>query len=316
MELNNQYIGSLIKSMRKRVGLTQCELAERIGVVNKTVSKWEQGRGIPDISLLYRLSLALDTDIESILSGSLEDLGNEWIGIVYTGENGGGAVGEKRDLEYLISMFLLVGIRNAAVISSEDRRQENEILLKEYQKKGFLKSMQCDSSFERFTQNTEMRKRRICFLFQPAFLYGMHLTRYMRRAMLRDKITVLALRQGGESFMPTLHYDSNFLCTSFQGKQTTEYDWRMFPMIFGSGKYLEDYFMFADHLKDNAFNADTLWTYFKEVYVEPMERGMLAFSMQTESDRRLAGKVLSGIEESQHIRIGDLEEIMAVRRWK
>lgn len=74
MELNNQYIGSFIKFMRQRAGLTQQELAERIGVGSKTISKWEQGRGIPDISLLYSLSLELDVDIESLLAGNLEDI--------------------------------------------------------------------------------------------------------------------------------------------------------------------------------------------------------------------------------------------------
>lgn len=57
MELNNQYIGNFIKMMRKRVGLTQGELADRIGVGSRAVSKWEQGRVIPDISLLYPLSV-------------------------------------------------------------------------------------------------------------------------------------------------------------------------------------------------------------------------------------------------------------------
>lgn len=316
MNLNSQYIGSIIKSMRKRAGLTQRELAERIGVVNKTVSKWEQGIGIPDISFLYPLSVVLDTDIESILSGNLEDFGKEWLGIVCTGEGGSGFVGGKRTLEYLISMFLLVGIRNVAVISSGDGRREDEILLKEYQKKGFLRNIQSSSSLELFAQNADVRKKRICFLYQSAFLYGMHLTRYMRRAMLRDKITVLALRQGEKSFMPNIYYDSSFLCIPFYGKKRMDHDWRMFPMIFGYGKYLEDFFKFAEDLKNNIITVNALSAYFKEVYVEPMERGMLAFPMRTENERSLAGQILSGIEASQHIQIGNLEEIMAVRGWK
>lgn len=79
MKLNNQHIGNLIKSKRKRAGRTQCELADCIGEGNKTEPKWEQGRGIPDISLLYQLSLVLDMDIESILAGNLDDLGKEWL---------------------------------------------------------------------------------------------------------------------------------------------------------------------------------------------------------------------------------------------
>ncbi len=105
MELNSQYIGSLIKSLRKRAGLTQNELALRIGVGNKTVSKWEQGRGIPDISILPRLSLELDVDIESILAGNLDDMGKDWLGIIYAGKAVAEFMSGRWALEYLISMF-------------------------------------------------------------------------------------------------------------------------------------------------------------------------------------------------------------------
>lgn len=43
---------------------------------------------------------------------------------------------------------------------------------------------------------------------------------------------------------------------------------------------------------------------------------MLAFSMKTENDRMLAEQVLSGIEKSQHIQIGNPEEIRVIRGWK
>lgn len=54
--------------------MTQVELADRLGVTDKTVSKREQGRGVPDVSLLSKLSIILDTDIESILEGNLTHL--------------------------------------------------------------------------------------------------------------------------------------------------------------------------------------------------------------------------------------------------
>lgn len=302
--------------MRKRAGLTQGELADRIGVGSRAVSKWEQGRGIPDISLLYPLSVVLDMDIESILSGRLEDLGKEWMGLVYTGKIESGSICGKRDLEYFISMFLLVGIRDIAVISSDKRIQEDDILLREYQKKGFLKEIWCDSSSEKIVQNIKIKRKHICFLYQPAFLYGMHLTRYMRRAMLREKVTVLALRQGENSFMPPLYYNSNFLCIHSNGKESEDTTWRMFPMIFGYGKYLTECYSFIENIENGETDANILFTYFKEIYVEPMERGMLAFSMKTENDRILAEQVLSGIEKSQHIQIGNPEEIMVIRGWK
>lgn len=51
--------GMLIRMLRQRRQMTQLQLAERIGVSDKAVSKWERGRGAPDISLLPALSEAL-----------------------------------------------------------------------------------------------------------------------------------------------------------------------------------------------------------------------------------------------------------------
>lgn len=64
--------GSLIRQLRTERGLTQKQLAERINVSDKAVSKWERGNGCPDVSLLTALAEVLDTDIQALLSGSIE----------------------------------------------------------------------------------------------------------------------------------------------------------------------------------------------------------------------------------------------------
>lgn len=51
--------GNFICEQRKKLGLTQKELAEKIGVTDKAVSKWENGRGFPDVSLLTPLAEVL-----------------------------------------------------------------------------------------------------------------------------------------------------------------------------------------------------------------------------------------------------------------
>lgn len=66
--------GSVIRRLRERKQLTQEELAERIHVSGKTVSKWETGRGYPDISLLGPLAEALGISVIELLSG--EDVRN------------------------------------------------------------------------------------------------------------------------------------------------------------------------------------------------------------------------------------------------
>lgn len=66
-------VGGLIRALRLEKGLTQARLAERIGVSDRTVSKWECGRGAPDVTLLRALSAALNVNVEGILDGELPE---------------------------------------------------------------------------------------------------------------------------------------------------------------------------------------------------------------------------------------------------
>lgn len=58
-----------IKLLRERKGLTQAELADRIGVTDKAVSKWETAKGFPDISLIEPLSEALGVSVAELMNG-------------------------------------------------------------------------------------------------------------------------------------------------------------------------------------------------------------------------------------------------------
>lgn len=63
--------GRFIKEQRKAKGLTQSELAERLNVSDKTVSKWECGNGFPDTSLMLPLCEVLGISANELLSGKL-----------------------------------------------------------------------------------------------------------------------------------------------------------------------------------------------------------------------------------------------------
>ena len=68
--MTNQYItGAMIKRLREEKKLTQAELADKIFVTDKAISKWETGRGYPDISLVEPLAKALDVSVIELLSG-------------------------------------------------------------------------------------------------------------------------------------------------------------------------------------------------------------------------------------------------------
>ncbi|WP_455720545.1 helix-turn-helix domain-containing protein [Agathobacter sp.] len=61
-------IGEFIQEIRKDKGLTQKELAEQVGISDKTISKWENGNSIPDTSMLLPLCRSLDITVNELLS--------------------------------------------------------------------------------------------------------------------------------------------------------------------------------------------------------------------------------------------------------
>lgn len=71
--MNQKKIGELISSIRKSKGLTQEELANKLGVGAQAVSKWERGINVPDVSLLNSLSKELNISIKELLSGEIID---------------------------------------------------------------------------------------------------------------------------------------------------------------------------------------------------------------------------------------------------
>jgi len=71
----NQYVtGTMIRRLREAKKMTQQQLAEKIGVSDKAVSKWETGRGYPDITLMEPLAEALGVSVIELFSG--EDVVN------------------------------------------------------------------------------------------------------------------------------------------------------------------------------------------------------------------------------------------------
>ena len=67
--MNTYVTGNTVKQLREARHMTQAELAERIGVSSKTVSKWETGKGLPDITLLQPLAQALGISLIELVNG-------------------------------------------------------------------------------------------------------------------------------------------------------------------------------------------------------------------------------------------------------
>lgn len=70
--MDSEKTGRLIAALRREAGFTQNQLAQAAGVSPKTVSKWETGRGCPDISMLPILSKIFRVDIGRLIGGDLD----------------------------------------------------------------------------------------------------------------------------------------------------------------------------------------------------------------------------------------------------
>lgn len=69
MELDHKKTGALIASIRKQKNMTQSELALRLHITDKAVSKWECGKGFPDISIIEELADQLDLSVLELIRG-------------------------------------------------------------------------------------------------------------------------------------------------------------------------------------------------------------------------------------------------------
>ena len=67
--MNQEKIGKFIAECRKEKNLTQSELAEKLNISNKAISKWETGKGMPDSSIMLELCKCLDINVNELLSG-------------------------------------------------------------------------------------------------------------------------------------------------------------------------------------------------------------------------------------------------------
>ncbi len=74
--MDHYVTGAVIRELREKQGMTQAELAGKLNVSDKAVSKWETGRGFPDVSLLEPLSKALQISVPELLCGQTVVNGN------------------------------------------------------------------------------------------------------------------------------------------------------------------------------------------------------------------------------------------------
>lgn len=68
--MDNYITGKIIKDLREKNALTQTDLAKKLSISDKTVSKWETGRGLPDISMVEPIAKALGVSVIELMNGA------------------------------------------------------------------------------------------------------------------------------------------------------------------------------------------------------------------------------------------------------
>ena len=68
--MNQSVPGAVLKELREKNNVTQLQLADKLGVSDKTISKWETGKGYPDITLLESIADALSVSVAELISGN------------------------------------------------------------------------------------------------------------------------------------------------------------------------------------------------------------------------------------------------------
>ena len=75
--MSNKNIGEIISSLRKEKGMTQTDLAEKMNVTDKAVSKWERNLSCPDINSIPKLAEVLGTTVEELLNAQTKKEDNK-----------------------------------------------------------------------------------------------------------------------------------------------------------------------------------------------------------------------------------------------
>ena len=74
--MDQEKIGKFIAERRRKKGLTQFELAEKLNITDRAVSKWETGKCMPDSSIMLELCGILDVSVNELLSGERIEMNN------------------------------------------------------------------------------------------------------------------------------------------------------------------------------------------------------------------------------------------------
>lgn len=296
--MNPIKVGTAIKTLRKGAGYTQHQLADLMGVTDQAVSKWERGLSIPDVSIVTKLSVILNVDVDILLEGNITYLENSWQGLLLLKENeeifsGSEAYGKPLVYFYL-SYFMLAGIGDIFISCAERDKRYMEEMLGDGSVYGIKLSF-----LEEDKKTLEMGNTMV--VYNNPFVYGPNLTKYFQRAMSRSNgISVLTVAKtiGGSEIM--VSYDNYKAVRDSDNGGLKQF---CVPIVFFPKKFFNKV--------DMAENLQNL----EPLYVEPMGNGMVEYSIIDEDSLWDTSSFLRYLNKRMGKDVYNLTEIARNRKF-
>lgn len=315
-------VGKAIAYLRKRAGYTQKELADRIGISDKAVSKWERGQGLPEIGYLRKLSILLDTDSDSLLAGDVAHHKSDWTGIIVLDENpygigAGTMIYDKPIINFLLSYFLLVGIkeiyiactkadaeyiRNALGIGEEYGIHITTVV-------GGLKDVSVTMKVDGVDKhsNAQSQSGNVMLIHGRCILYGVDQTRFFQKAMVnREHLIMMALPKKLQK--TSIAVDVNKRVVNDRAddskKLRTQYDFSEIPILF-----------FPTSLLSSIVEIPSINEYIEEqkklesIFIETLDRGFVEIEVNDWNNVQEASTFMKIVQDKCGMNVYCLEEV-------
>ena len=303
-------VGKAIAYLRKRAGFTQKDLADRIGISDKAVSKWERGMGLPEIGYLRKLSILLDTDTDSLLAGDVVHHDSNWQGIILLDENkyGIGAktiIYDKPLLYYLLSYFLLVGIRDISIIGTQEDKDYVDAKMGSGEAYGIKLTTVAGSLKEAIARKEWAGSTMM--VYGRCLLYGVDQTRFFQKAMLNhDRFTMMALPKKISHERMRLNIDQNKRVIDSDSDELlkTQYDFSDIPFLFFPSELIKD---IAAEPSVAAFLSKHAST--QALYVHLLDRGFVDIEVDDWKNVQEASTFIRIVQERCGMNVYCIEEV-------
>lgn len=301
-------VGKAIAYLRKKIGYTQKELADRIGVSDKAVSKWERGLGLPDTAIIGKIAILLDTDTDSLLAGEPVHHNMGWTGLLILKENAYGinastVIYDKPIVYFLLSYFMLMGIRDICVVCPEKDRIYMEDIFQHGERLGIRLIYHVTIPEERYRDSSN----NVMIVTGMSFIYGVDQTRFFQKAMMeRDRITVLSLPKKALS-ASKIYYDSDKRIVKSEdgGKLRTQYDYYRIPIMFCPAGIICN--MRSNDGDDR--NMISISEIDGDIYTVVLDRGFVEIPLNTWDDVMDASSFVKTVQKACGMQIYCIEEI-------